>query len=172
MTELNLTASGNAQERILAYLKEHASEALAEKINRGTVIEKDGRQLLNKKTLDGFMKYACDEARKQAAKGASSIMLDDSVVFGWAIHYFEESDTEGTLYSEDGKEYRPEPIKTTASAPVSPNKNSSCHSLKCRSRLIRKPTCSILLSLYRKALPIPLKLRTTIPSPTGIYRNS
>lgn len=120
MTELNLTASGNAQERILAYLKEHASEALAEKINRGTVIEKDGRQLLNKKTLDGFMKYACDEARKQAAKGASSIMLDDSVVFGWAIHYFEESDTEGTLYSEDGKEYRPEPIKTTAGVSVAP----------------------------------------------------
>ncbi len=120
MTELNLTASGNAQERILAYLKEHVSEALAEKINHGVPIEKDGKRFINKKTLDGFMKYACDEARKQAAKGASSIMLDDAVVFGWAIHYFEEPDIEGTLYTEDGKEYRPEPIKTTASAPVAP----------------------------------------------------
>lgn len=68
MTELNLTANGNAQERILAYLKEHASEALAEKINHATVIEKDGKRLLNKKTLDGFMKYACDEARKQKGR--------------------------------------------------------------------------------------------------------
>ena len=120
MTELNLTANGSEQERILAYLKEHASEALAEKINRGTVIEKDGKRLLNKKMLDGFMKYACDEARKQTAKGANGIMLDDSVVFGWAIHYFEEPDIEGTLYTEDGREYRLEPIKNTASAPVAP----------------------------------------------------
>lgn len=120
MTELNLTASGNAQERILAYLKEHVSEALAEKINHGVPIEKDGKRFINKKTLDGFMKYACDEARKQAAKGASSIMLDDAVVFGWAIHYFEEPDIEGTLYTEDGREYRPEPIKTTAGVSVAP----------------------------------------------------
>ena len=44
MRELNLTAEGTAQERILAYLQENVSEVLAEKINNGTPIEKDGKR--------------------------------------------------------------------------------------------------------------------------------
>ena len=107
--ELNLTANGKAQELILAYLKENASETLAEKINKGVVIEKDGKRLLNKKTLDGFMKFATDEARKLAEKGAISACVEDAVVYGWAMHYFEESSIEGTLYNEDGSEYKPAP---------------------------------------------------------------
>lgn len=112
MTELTLTANGNAQERILAYLKENASEVLAEKINNGTAIEKDGKKLINKKTLDGFMKYANDEARKLADKGANYACIEDDTVFGWAIHYFEEDSIEGTLFNEDGSEYKPE-VKVT-----------------------------------------------------------
>ena len=42
------------------YLEENASAALAEKINHGVFIEKDGKRLLNRKDLDGFMKYACE----------------------------------------------------------------------------------------------------------------
>ena len=105
--ELNLTANTPAEEKILQYLKENASETLADKINNGTPFEKDGNPLLNKKTLSGFMKYACDEARKLAEKGANSACIDDVTVYGWAIHFFQEDSIEGTLYTIDGEEYKP-----------------------------------------------------------------
>lgn len=105
--QLNLTAQNKQEELILNYLQNNASETLADKINNGTPFEKDGHSLLNKKTLAGFMKYACDEARKLAEKGASSACIDDATVYGWAIHYFEEDAIEGTLYTIDGAEYKP-----------------------------------------------------------------
>ena len=116
MTKLNLEATSREQEIVKAYLEENASETLAEKINNGTPVEKDGKRLINRKTLDGFMRYACDEARKLAAKGASSACVEDKVVFGWAIHYFEEDSIEGTLYNADGTEYKP--VRTPASKPT------------------------------------------------------
>ncbi|MBO7196327.1 MAG: PcfK-like family protein [Clostridia bacterium] len=106
MITLNLTAKGTEQELIKKYLEENASETLAEKINNGVKVEKDGKTLINKKTLDGFMKYATDEARKQAEKGASAVCVQSDVVFGWAIHYFEEESIVGKLYNEDGSEYK------------------------------------------------------------------
>ncbi len=107
MTELNLKANNKAQELILSYLKDNASETLAEKINNGVSIQKDGKTVINRKTLDGFMKYAANEAKKLAEKGASSACVEDETVYGWAIHYFEEDSIEGTLYNEDGSEYKP-----------------------------------------------------------------
>lgn len=115
--KLNLEATTKEQQRIKAYLEENASEILAEKINNGVRIQKDGKMLLNKKTLDGFMKFACDEAKKQAEKGASCACIDDDVVFGWAVHYFEEDSIEGILYGEDGAEYRPEKVVRQSPAP-------------------------------------------------------
>ena len=85
MITLNLTAKGTEQELIKKYLEENASETLAEKINNGVKVEKDGKTLINKKTLEGFMKYATGEARKQAEKGASAACVRSDVVFGWAI---------------------------------------------------------------------------------------
>ena len=105
--ELNLKANTPSEQKILEYLQNNASETLADKINNGTPFEKDGKPLLNKKTLSGFMKYACDEARKLAEKGANSACIDDATVYGWAIHYFEEESIEGTLYTLDGEEYKP-----------------------------------------------------------------
>lgn len=105
--ELNLTAQNKQEELVLKYLQDNASDVLADKINNGTPFEKDGHLLLNKKTLAGFMKYACDEARKLAEKGANSACIDDATVYGWAIHYFEEESIEGTLYTIDGTEYKP-----------------------------------------------------------------
>lgn len=116
MTKLNLEATSREQEIVKAYLEDNASETLAEKINNGTPIEKDGKHLINRKTLDGFMRYACDEARKLAAKGASSACVEDKVVFGWAIHYFEEDSIEGTLYNADGTKHKP--VRTPASKPT------------------------------------------------------
>lgn len=115
--ELNLEAKTPAERKIKAYLEANASEILADKINNGVHIQKDGKMLLNKKTLDGFMKFACDEAKKQAEKGASCACIDDDVVFGWAVHYFEEDSIEGILYGEDGAEYRPEKVVRQSPAP-------------------------------------------------------
>ena len=71
MKQLNLTANNTTAERVKAYLEETASATLALKINCGTPTEKDGKKLINRKTLDGFMKYATEEARKLATKGAN-----------------------------------------------------------------------------------------------------
>ena len=106
MKQLNLEAKTKEQQRIKAYLEENASDILAGKINNGVLIKKDGKILLNRKTMDGFMSFATEEARKQAEKGARYAMVEDAVVFGWAVHYFEEDSIEGTLYNEDGSEYK------------------------------------------------------------------
>lgn len=111
---LNLETKTKEQELVKAYLEENASETLAEKINNGTPFEKDEKTLINKKTLDGFMKYASDEARKLASKGANFACVEDKVVYGWAIHYFEEDSIEGTLFNADGTEYKPAPKPTPA----------------------------------------------------------
>ena len=112
MIELNLTAANKQEELVLAYLKENASQTLADKINNGTPFEKDGKPLRNKKTLSGFMKYACEEAKKLAEQGAMGTYVDDPTVYGWAMHYFEEDTIEGTLYTLDGAEYKPAPKQT------------------------------------------------------------
>lgn len=126
--ELNLTANGTEQTVIKEYLEQNTSDILAEKINNGVLIEQEGKKLLNKKTLDGFMKFANEEARKQASKGANCACVRDDVVFGWAVHYFEEKSIIGTLYNEDGSEYKKaKPVtkkaaNTTTATPVIPIK--------------------------------------------------
>ena len=116
---LNLAATTTEEKVLKEYLEQNASEVLADKINNGVPVEKDGKKLISKKTLAGFLKYATEEARKQAAKGATCACLHSDIVFGWAIHYFEEDSILGTLYNEDGTEYKaPKPAapKKTATA--------------------------------------------------------
>lgn len=112
MIELNLQTSNKQEEIIKDYLQNNVSEVLADKINNGVKIIKDNKTLINKKTLSGFMKYACEEARNLAEKGTNCACVEDKTVYGWAIHYFEEDTIEGNLYNEDGTEYKIE-IKTT-----------------------------------------------------------
>lgn len=112
MIKLNLETNNEAEKRIKDYLENNVSETLAEKINNGVHIAKDEKILINKKTLSGFMKYANSEARKLAEKGANFACIEDTTVYGWAIHYFEEESIEESLYNEDGSEYKVE-IKTT-----------------------------------------------------------
>ena len=116
--KLNLDAKTNEERKVKAYLEANASEILADKINNGVRIQKDNKTLLNRKTLAGFMKFACDEAKKQAEKGAQSACIDDAVVYGWAVHYFEEDGIEGTLYNEDGTEYKKQPSIATKAPTV------------------------------------------------------
>ena len=128
---LHLTAMTTEEKVLKEYLEQNASEVLADKISNGVPVEKDGKKLISKKTLTGFMKYATEEARKQAAKGATTACLHSDIVFGWAIHYFEEDSILGTLYNEDGTEYKaPKPApkvtpkpSATAEAPVVPAPN-------------------------------------------------
>ena len=116
--KLNLQATTKEEQKVKAYLEANASEVLAEKINGGVRIQKDGKTLINRKTLAGFMNFACDEARKQAEKSAHSACIDDDTVYGWAVHYFEEDSIEGTLYNEDGTEYKAPIPKVAAKAPT------------------------------------------------------
>ena len=107
MPKLNLEAKNETQKIIKDYLEKNVSDVLADKINNGVRIQKDGKTLINKKTLAGCMDFALKEAQKLTEKGARAACIQDSVVFGWAIHFFEEDSIEGTLYNEDGTEYKP-----------------------------------------------------------------
>jgi hypothetical protein len=120
MIVLNLETKNGSQRRIKAYLEQNASEVLAEKINNGVRIEKDGKTLINKKDLAGFMKYACEEARKLAKQGATGACVKDEIVFGWLIHYFEEDSIEGTLLNEDGTPYKVAKKQTQKSVKQTP----------------------------------------------------
>ena len=122
MSNICLEAKTKEQEILKKYLEDNASDVLTDKINNGVKIEKDGKTVINKKTLDTFMKYATEEAKKLAEKGATSAMVEDRVVFGWLIHYFEESDIIGILYNEDGTEYKKPITKTSTPTKYEPLK--------------------------------------------------
>lgn len=111
MINLNLETTCHEQEKIKAYLENNVSEILADKINNGVKIEKDGKTLINKKDLVTFMGYAEEQVLEMIAenerKGRQMRCIDDPTVYGWAIHYFEEDSIEGKLYNEDGTEYQP-----------------------------------------------------------------
>lgn len=114
MIKLNLEPSNEEETIIKQYLEEHVSEVLADKINNGVQIEKDNKQLINRKDLSGFMNFALKEAKNLASKNAIGACILDSTVYGWAIHYFEEDSIEGNLFNLDGSEYKAEPtIKPT-----------------------------------------------------------
>lgn len=116
--KLKLETKNKQQELVLEYLESNASDTLIEKINNGVRVTKDNVELVNKKDLDGFFKYATGEARKLVEKGATSACVEDSVVFGWAIHYFEEESIEGTLLNLDGTPYKKPIPKSTYKPPV------------------------------------------------------
>ena len=116
---LQLEAKTEEQKLIKEYLENNADERLAYKINHGTKTNKDGKTLINKKDLDGFMNYAESEAKKLVAKGARSACVRSDVVFGWAMHYFDEDEILGTLHNTDGSEYKP--VKPKTQTPIKPS---------------------------------------------------
>lgn len=156
ITSLNLTASNTAEERIKAYLEENASVTLAEKINNGTPVQKDGQTLINRKTLNGFMKYATEEARKLAEKGSQYACIADSVVFGWAIHYFEEEAIIEKLYNANGAEYKATP---TATPPTQKPKQAP-------------QKAKILPTPVPKPTPVPVKKADPVPVPVKNIKNT
>lgn len=119
-----LTTKTNEEATIKNYLEANASDILVGKINDGVRIEKDGKTLINRKTIETFMKYAYEEARKAVEKNARVACIDNETVFGWAIHYFEEPDIIGTLFNEDGTEHKvtPPPVTPKPVVPAAPPK--------------------------------------------------
>ena len=100
---INLTAKGENQKLVLAYLEENASDVLVEKINSG------------KKTMDDCWKFIEGKAKDQAKNGCACVR--DDVVFGWAIHFFEEDSIKAESKSRDNcskeqKKEEKEPVKT------------------------------------------------------------
>ena len=71
-----LRAKEGPQTIIRDYLEENASDELVEKINSGY------------KTMDECWDYIYNQARENS-KG-NSVCFEDKVVFGWAVHFFEE----------------------------------------------------------------------------------
>ena len=116
------TKDNETLKKLVDYLEANASDELVEKINNGTPYTKDGIELVNKKDLIGFMRYATEEAKKLAEKGAMGAMVDDPIVFGWLMHYFQEDEIVGTLYNLDGSEYKPVVKTTTVKTPVATTK--------------------------------------------------
>lgn len=123
--KLNLQTQSKEQEILLAYLAQNASAALAEKINNGIPANKNGTQLIMKKDLTGFMKYATEEARKAAPKGATSACIEDKTVFSWLMHYFEEDSIEGRYFNLDGTPYTPPKKETKKPAAATVAKTNS-----------------------------------------------
>ena len=77
-----LTGEGN-QKIIIDYLEANASDSLVEKRNRCG------------KTMKDCWSYITQQARKRAQNGCA--MIEDTEVYGWAVHYFEE---EGNVKEE------------------------------------------------------------------------
>ena len=131
MIKLNLKTDNHEQELIKEYLENNVSELIANKINNGVKITKDDKELISKKDLNGFMKYASNEAKKLAEQGANCACIEDKIVYGWAMHYFEEDTIEGKLFNLDGSEYVKEikhnnTIKNiTKTEPVKPKETKS-----------------------------------------------
>ena len=118
MITLNLIATTKEQTILKEHLENNVSKTLADKINNGVKVEKDGRTLINKKDLTSFLNYAYEEAKNQAEKNAKFACIDHQTVFGWAVHFFEEESIIGTLYNENGTEYKP--IKSVAKNTTTP----------------------------------------------------
>lgn len=136
MAKLNLTANGSEQQILLEHLTPLISDVLAEKINNGVTIEKDGKQLLSKKTLDTLMNYLSEQAKNKIPEkerhGKKYVCMEGADILNYAIHYFEEDSIEGKLYNADGTEYKVEPkvqpkpvtpIKPAAPTPPKPQLN-------------------------------------------------
>ena len=109
MPKLNLQSDDFYMLKVIEFLEENASETLADKINNGVFIEKDGKRLLNKKDMNGFDKYTYTQAEKLVAEktGKQRVRVTNTEIYEWALEYFDDDTIEGTLYNEDGTEYKP-----------------------------------------------------------------
>lgn len=81
--KIQLTANNAYETAVLKYLEENASDALVEKINSGN------------KTLEQCFAYIREQAQQEAKNNCA--MIEDKVVYGWAVHFFEEDEIEAEV---------------------------------------------------------------------------
>ena len=99
-----LTANGQNQELILAYIEQNASDALVEKIKA------------SKKTIGQCMNFIISQAKKKAVNNCA--MVEDKEVFGWAMHFFEEDSITASEIKTPVKVVAPVPEKKVEKKPV------------------------------------------------------
>lgn len=74
-----------------------------------TRTDMNDKYLNEEKSLKQMVEFIKEEAHKKAVNGVA--MIEDEVVYGWAIHYFDESNEQlGLNKKEKNEEKREEPI--------------------------------------------------------------
>jgi hypothetical protein len=86
MGNIKIKSATPNEKMLLDYLNKNASEDLANRINDGD------------KTLSQCWNYIVSEAKKHAKDGCACI--EDKVVYGWAIHFFEEDSIKGEDFNK------------------------------------------------------------------------
>ena len=106
----------NLEEHIIAiHLKDVIPETVAHKIMNGVHIEKDGKQLINKKSIATFLTYLCEKMYKDAKNGkkttqnVKAVAKEGTAILNEAIKYFNDDKIIGELYDESGKLYKKAP---------------------------------------------------------------
>lgn len=129
-TTLNLDIPNPQYQIIYDYLQDNATEDVINLINNGSPITKNGKELINKKTLTSFIKWASTKAREEVKeKSQSCYVVSDDTILEWSMSYFSDPSIEGELYNLDGTKYIERskaavshPTYTAASKIVEPKK--------------------------------------------------
>ena len=126
----------SAKERIKDYLDERASkdELFAKSYAK------------TNKNIDECYDYIVGEARKQC-KDSDSICISDDVVYGWAVHYYDEDnikvgrskESKESKESTDSKEIsKATKMASNANKKASESKKKSADAKKCKSSKIQQ----------------------------------
>ena len=119
---LKLEAKTSNEKIVLKYLEVNVSENLAERINNG------------KKTLSQCWNYITSEAKKQAVQGCACI--EDSTVFGWAIHFFEEDSIDGTAFDKAKAQAKVSTTESEEDTPTKEEKTTKAPSKKAKQTVV------------------------------------
>ena len=120
----------SAKERIKDYLDERASkdELFAKSYAK------------TNKNIDECYDYIVGEARKQC-KDSDSICISDDVVYGWAVHYYDEDNIKvgRSKESTESKEIsKATKMASNANKKASESKKKSADAKKCKSSKIQQ----------------------------------
>lgn len=75
-----------------------------------------------KKSIENCMRYIKEQAKKKAVGGCA--MIEDVVVFGWAVHYYDEAQVETESSSTTTVKAEPQPTREAKRATKAAEKKS------------------------------------------------
>ena len=123
----------SAKERIKDYLDERASK---DELFAKSYVKTN-------KNIDECYYYIVGEARKQC-KDSDSVCISDDVVYGWAVHYYDEDNikvgrsTESTESKESKAISKATKMASNANKKASESKKKSADAKKCKSAKIQQ----------------------------------